>query len=101
MAMSAFGTDNIPVATVVSIGAGASAPPSTAPLPTLQNEGGAKEYLFPQHWPNALQDNFIQNVSKTPLRFFIVDDSGSMQSSDGKRVAVVNGVKRYVHLLDL
>eukprot|EP01031_Cornospumella_fuschlensis_P043754 gene43754-53506_t len=87
--------DHIPVATVVSVGGG-SAPPSTAPLPTLQNEGGAKEFLFPQHWPNALQDNFIQNVAKTPLRFFIVDDSGSMQSSDGKRVAVVNGVKRFV-----
>jgi hypothetical protein len=55
-------------------------------LPCVQNEGAAKEFLSRCQWPESLQESFIQSVSKIPLRFFICDDSGSMETGDGKRV---------------
>eukprot|EP01039_Chlorochromonas_danica_P008817 gene8817-9721_t len=88
--------EKIPIAQVVSVGGSPSAPTpsSAAALPTLQNEGGAKEFLSARRWPDSLQDAFIQNVSRTPLRFFICDDSGSMQSSDGQMLAQANGATK-------
>ena len=41
------------------------------------------EFLANERWPLGLQDIFIRNLDKVPLRFFICDDSGSMKSNDG------------------
>lgn len=78
---------NLPVAAIVSVNAvpyeiKKDIQPA-APLPTLQNPEGAKEFLSKQGWPEGLIEVFIQNVSKTPLRFFVCDDSGSMYTTDG------------------
>jgi len=72
-------------------------PPTT--LPQFQNEGGAREFLQGQGFPQGLQDSFIETLGKIPLRFFILDDSGSMAMNDGKRIVVSNGKKACVNLL--
>jgi hypothetical protein len=50
------------------------------------NEIGAREFLSANYWPRGMQDTFIQNVARIPIRFFICDDSGSMIASDGHRL---------------
>jgi hypothetical protein len=67
-----------------------SAPASFAPLPAIQNDGGAREFLMSYHWPVPLQEVFIENLHHTPLRYFICDDSGSMGAVDGQKL-VKNG----------
>ena len=81
---------------------------STAPT-TFINEAGAREYLSSQKWPSGLQDTFIKNLSRIPIRlvsvllnlndihqcrFFICDDSGSMVSNDGHKLIDVGGKKK-------
>lgn len=57
-------------------------------LPTVViNDLAARDYLSRFGWPEGLQEAFITNLSKTPIRYFIVDDSGSMATSDGHRLA--------------
>jgi hypothetical protein len=63
-------------------------------LPQCQNEGGAREFLTQQGFPAGLQDTFVDALSKIPLRFFILDDSGSMGSNDGLRILDHGGKKR-------
>lgn len=60
----------------------------------VQNEGGAREFLSEFHWPESLQETFLRDVARVPLRYFICDDSGSMQANDGKKVVDVNGIAR-------
>jgi hypothetical protein len=36
----------------------------------MQNEGGAREFLFQLRLPKSFQDSFLQNIARTPLRFF-------------------------------
>lgn len=43
----------------------------------------AVDYLTRNGWPAALQDTLIAGLKKTPKRFIIVDDSGSMSTADG------------------
>ena len=50
------------------------------------NEHGAKEYLTANGWPVGLQATATRSMMKFPIRFMIIDDSGSMGSSDGNRV---------------
>jgi hypothetical protein len=50
------------------------------------NATAAREYLTSQKWPTGLQDTFINNLQKIPIRFFICDDSGSMNTDDGHRL---------------
>lgn len=80
----------------------ASAPPSReepqgahpmdgSALQGALNEGGAREYLSQHHWPPALQEALLQNLKKTPIRFFICDDSGSMAIDDGSRIVESQG----------
>lgn len=52
----------------------------------LQERRG-REFLQQNHWPIGLQSGLIRSCQKYPLRYFIVDDSGSMSTSDGRRVA--------------
>ena len=68
---------------------------ATAPdsLPNFLNEQGARQFLQSKGFPDGVQDAFIETLSKVPIRFFILDDSGSMSIHDGKRVVVSNGRK--------
>ena len=50
------------------------------------NEIGAKEYLTANHFPAGIQQTAIKNMEKFPIRFLIVDDSGSMAAADGHRM---------------
>ena len=37
------------------------------------------------NWPIGLQNIFLRNLDKIALRYFIIDDSGSMCASDGHK----------------
>ena len=50
------------------------------------NEAGAREYLTANKWPVGLQTTALKNMQKFPIRFMIIDDSGSMGASDGNRL---------------
>ena len=50
------------------------------------NVDGARGYLQSHDWPLGMQNALINTSQKFPIRYFIVDDSGSMASSDGTRV---------------
>jgi len=50
------------------------------------NELALREYLTSFDWPNGLQESLIKGLTKTPMRFMIIDDSGSMAASDGHRL---------------
>jgi hypothetical protein len=50
------------------------------------NERKADKYLLDHRWPQGLRDTVFRSVKKLPLRFFIVDDSGSMILADGRRL---------------
>ena len=41
-------------------------------------------HLRSMEWPDRLISNFIKNVNQTPMRYFIIDDSSSMEADDGK-----------------
>lgn len=45
-----------------------------------------KQYLTSNLWPIGLQKTLINSLHKFPIRYFIVDDSGSMNMSDGHRL---------------
>ena len=89
----------VPVNDVHVVGVQPSAPSVSVPqsntgnVQGFQNEGGAREFLSMQGFPQGLQDTFVESLRKIPLRFFIVDDSGSMSSNDGKRIVVSGGKK--------
>ena len=36
--------------------------------------------------PNGIQEQFIRTLKEVPMRYFILDDSGSMCINDGRRV---------------
>mmetsp|Transcript_25741 Transcript_25741/g.35399 ORF Transcript_25741/g.35399 Transcript_25741/m.35399 type:complete len:332 (-) Transcript_25741:1237-2232(-) len=49
------------------------------------NDDGAREFLSSQNWPNGLQNIFVRTLRIIPMRFFIFDDSGSMNTADGHK----------------
>jgi hypothetical protein len=57
------------------------------------NEEGARAFLRERGFPPGLQDAFVESLIKLPLRFFILDDSGSMATGDGKKVVASKGKK--------
>ena len=87
---------DIPIAQVVSVDGvnqskGAAIPQGTANLQGIQvphassniNEIGAIEFLTKHQWPDALQGHLLHGLKQCVKRFIIVDDSGSMSTSDG------------------
>lgn len=57
-----------------------------AALAVTFNEGAASELLVEYDFPQGLQDAFNTNLSRIPLRYFMIDDSGSMQHTDGSMI---------------
>ena len=51
------------------------------------NEVATREFLNAKKWPVGLQNFLLSNVIRMPRRYFICDDSGSMNSNDGKLYA--------------
>lgn len=45
-----------------------------------------RAFLSRHRWPGGFQEEAIRSCKKIPLRFYIVDDSGSMITDDGRRV---------------
>jgi len=60
------------------------------------NDAGAREFLKSQNWPTGLIEMLIQGFLKTPIRFIIVDNSGSMASSDGQQIINQGNQGRFV-----
>jgi hypothetical protein len=50
------------------------------------NEEGAKEYLSRCEFPPGLIQAVVKSSRKLPIRFYIIDDSGSMNRVDGRRI---------------
>ena len=50
------------------------------------NETAASNYLAKHAWPAGLKKTLFKSCKKIVMRFFLVDDSGSMITNDGKRV---------------
>ena len=44
-------------------------------------------------YPIGLQNTFIASFAKFPMRYYIIDDSGSMESMDGKKIVIQSGRK--------
>jgi len=64
-------------------------PPRTNILDINININNAKQYLSHYGWPNGMQDALMKCLVKIPLRFFIIDDSGSMITNDGHMITGV------------
>lgn len=62
-------------------------PQPLRPLPP-PNEASAMQYLESCRWPDGLKTQFLNSALKIPLRFVIVDDSGSMAANDSQRFLV-------------
>ena len=59
-----------------------SAPPARVSMPApAYNDAAAREFLRAHKWPRGLQDCFMKNLNKIPVRYIIADDSGSMVAS--------------------
>jgi hypothetical protein len=81
-----------PIYAVSAIPPHSSSNYSISHVPSVSvNIAGAKEFLTSQKWPTGLQETFINNLQKIPIRFFICDDSGSMSTEDGHRLVTVAG----------
>lgn len=71
------------------------------------NEYGAREYLTAKKWPPGLQNAAARTIGKFPIRFMIIDDSGSMGASDGNRLlhqggkSVMQPSTRWKELVDI
>lgn len=79
---------------------GANQPPQPPPPPGYVspfNEVGGMEYLKSNEWPTGLATALMQNAQKIAMRFFIIDDSGSMATNDGHRVVGKSGQKVLVN----
>lgn len=44
---------------------------------------GISNFLNRMEWTPSMIDHFKENIRKTPIRYYVYDDSGSMISSDG------------------
>ena len=53
---------------------------------TPPDEEGARNFLRSCHWSHGLQSSLLASCNKYPIRFYIIDDSGSMNTLDGHRI---------------
>jgi hypothetical protein len=47
------------------------------------NEDGLRNYLHEKKFCVGLVEMMVKSLYKFPIRYFVVDDSGSMSASDG------------------
>ena len=91
--------DNIPIAYAVPAdssfpptpphppsGGGPDKPPPAAPmasaLPHVEiDEVAVRQFLSARFWPTGLQNVLLKGLAKAPMRFMIIDDSGSMSAN--------------------
>ena len=57
------------------------------------DEEHTRKFLNSYHWPSGLIESFLLTVEKVPIRFFIIDDSGSMNTNDGLKLIGKEGGK--------
>ncbi len=57
-------------------------------LTIAANEAAGSDFLSKHHWPPGLINVLLKNIKKIPVRFFIVDNSGSMATADGQHLVV-------------
>lgn len=50
-----------------------------------------RQYLTGHNWPRGLQETVISSFTVFPIRYFVIDDSGSMNTTDGHRLIQVGG----------
>lgn len=82
----------------------ASAPPAlSVPSVSLSQinidndvQNDTKKFLQDHKFPAGLIEVFIENLKKIPIRYFIIDDSGSMSASDGHKLVNVRGKDKFV-----
>lgn len=55
------------------------------------DEQSGLKFLSKHDWPTGLSGTVFKSCKKIAIRFFIVDDSGSMILNDGKRVIQTGG----------
>lgn len=53
------------------------------------NAQKVKAYLAQHHWPPGLIEQAISACLALPMRYFIIDDSGSMATNDGNKITAV------------
>ena len=63
---------------------------------SIADRSAAVAYLTRNGWPIGLQDTLLSGLNRLPMRFFIVDDSGSMATSDGHRLIVQGSIRKMV-----
>lgn len=71
--------------------------PNHAGIPNFNvqiNEDGGMNYMLKHGFPKGIANTIVKEAERCPMRFFILDDSGSMASSDGSRV--IQSGSRYV-----
>lgn len=54
------------------------------------NAPNVKKFLGGYNWCKGMQSALITNCKKVPIRFFIIDDSGSMITNDGNKIIRTN-----------
>lgn len=58
----------------------------------------AETFLTDNLWPKGLQLSCFKTCKKIPIRFFVVDDSGSMSTTDGQRILKHDQISKSVDL---
>jgi hypothetical protein len=53
---------------------------------TAVDEAAGTKFMNKHNWTKGMQSAFFTSTKKIPIRFFIVDDSGSMNNNDGHRI---------------
>lgn len=50
------------------------------------DEKASRAFLTSKNWPTGLQNEYIGGLTKCPMRYVIIDDSGSMATRDAVRI---------------
>jgi hypothetical protein len=57
----------------------------------FDRETAVRQFLTQNMWPIGLQNSLLQSIQSFPVRFMIVDDSGSMMANDGHIIMQYHG----------
>ena len=57
-------------------------------FPISTNEINVKEFLASKRWPAGLQNTLLRGLPRNPIRYIIIDDSGSRAAGDGQMAQV-------------